>query len=154
MLDKVNSKNLTNSGTHIVSGLAGAAGSGALMAFIPAKHRKVAKVSLAVGAMIVAAASQAGSSKLKPTTSALTGIAIRQTGELIQEQLKNKYTITDASPASDKAIAGALGLACPGDCQGSWHQPGLPALNSPEMYQYDSVYTEIEEEEPQLMDFA
>ncbi|SHJ45244.1 hypothetical protein [Aquimarina spongiae] len=142
MLDKVNSKTLSNSVKHVSAGLIGAAGSGAVNAFVPAKHKRISKIAMLVGATIVAAASQTGNSKLKPTTSALLGVALRQGQELLQETLQSRFALTDNSTSSDKAIAGALGLNCPGGCQGSW-QGGLPALNSPDMY--DTVYEAIPE---------
>ncbi|WP_271765945.1 hypothetical protein [Aquimarina algiphila] len=117
----------------------GWAGSGAIAALVPDKQKKMVKAALLGGSILIAAATQAGAKVIKPETKVLSGIAIRQGMDLLQDALKNKYTITDASTSSDKLIAGAIGLACPdGGCQmryeEDYHVDYLPALNMPGGY--------------------
>ncbi|WP_282089414.1 hypothetical protein [Aquimarina algiphila] len=126
----------------------GWAGSGAVAALVPEKQKKIVKAALLGGSILIAAATQAGAKVIKPGTKVLSGIAIRQGMDLLQDALRTKYAITDASTSSDKLIAGAIGLACPdGSCgeniiryEEDYQVDYLPALNMPD---YDMPIEEM-----------
>ena len=138
-LSKINNKNLGVSATQAGLGIVGAAGSGALVAIVPEKNQRVAKIGMLIAGVALTAASVAAKN---PNGAAFSvGVAVRQGFELASDLLKDKVQITDNSSMGQKAIAGALGLNCPGGCQGSYDTSmRYPALNSPTAY--DTVYEE------------
>lgn len=140
MLDKVNSIKLGNATTHIVSGMAGSSITGAINALVPPNYKKHIRLGWVVSSLAVLAATQPVKGKFKPSSTALASIAVRNGLESLQDLVKDKLVITDSSPIQDKLAAGALGLACPGGCQGSWNG-NLPALN---MQVYDTEYVELQ----------
>ncbi len=152
MLKDLNFENVGSTVENVALPTIGWAGSGALVALVPDKRKKIVKGALLGASILVAAATQAGAKVMKPGTKVLSGIAIRQGVDLLQDALRSKYAITDASSSSDKLIAGAVGLACPdGSCHAAnaqyydavysdTYNGSFPALNSPE--HYDTVYQE------------
>ncbi len=149
----LNADSISNSVENVLLPTIGWAGSGAVVALVPEKQQKIVKGAMLGASILVAAATQAGSRVMKSSTKVLSGIAIRQGVELLQDALRSKYTITDASPASDKMIAGAIGLACPdGSCQSdyalTYDMHDAQPLHLDE-YQddYDTVYNELEQDQ-------
>ncbi|GAA4274969.1 hypothetical protein U6A24_12655 [Aquimarina gracilis] len=150
MTKDLNLENVSSTVENVLLPGIGWAGSGAVVALVPENRKKLVKGVMLGASIIVAAATQAGNKQLKSSTKVLSGVAIRQGMDLLQDALKKRYAITDASPASDKLIAGAIGLACPdGGCQYRndalvYDAAYVPSLQMPE---YDTVFEELEEEE-------
>ncbi len=146
MLEDLNQKTLSESVKHGGAAFLGATASGAVAAFVPKKQKKIFRIGAIVVAIAAGAAHQGKSAKMKTTTSLLGGVAIRQGMDLLKESLKDKYTITDASTDTDKAIAGAIGLACPGGCSAGYQYPmnntSFPQLSMPS---YDTSYEVIDQ---------
>lgn len=126
--NKLNKKTTIEGVITVAALMAGFMASGAIDAVVPADKRTIARVGTA-GAGVAGVA-------LLPSTDnvglalkmASAGAATRAGYMLVTDELKNQITVKADATAIDKAMYGAVGLACP--CDGSYDM----ALRAPIEY--------------------
>jgi len=142
---KLNKKTGIESLVIVGSLMAGFMVSGAVDAVVPTDKRTIARVG-------TAGAGAAGAALLPSTDTTTTalkmlsaGAAARASYMLVTDELKNQVTVKADAGTLDKAMYGAIGLACP--CDGSVDMALRAPLDYPTLnvQTVDTVYNEAEQ---------
>jgi len=124
---KITSQNVSTDALSLGGALAGGAISNGLMTFVPEKQEVLARGGMALTGLLGAASVKGTNSTENVVKFLLLGFGIAQGAALIKKFAAKEIQIDETSTASQKFVAGMVGLACP--CENNYPALASPVIN-------------------------
>ncbi len=142
---KITAENVSYNALSLGGAIAGGALSNGLMTFVPAEQVLLARSGIAVVGLAGAASIKGKTSADNLVKGALLGLSIAQGVALVKKYAGDQITIDENSTASQKFVAGAVGLGCPNDNVGSYPALASPVINFPALEPSSPGYGQSDE---------
>lgn len=125
---KITSKKASDSAISLGGALAGGALSGGLVTLVPQEQKNYARGGILAAGVLGAASLKGATTTEKMVQMALIGMAISQGSALIKHFAEPEIQVSAESSASQKFVAGMVGLACP-ECDQAALRAAAPVIN-------------------------